>query len=196
MTRILALPIALLAPLFLASLAHADVITYDVTGYIDTSDYLRISGSSFQWVHTDTGGAAVGRHAGNNFPTIISSTLNGVPQLSNVNWIPTWPQPVPNEIRFNALSSSLDTIAPPLPASVADVQLSVLSGRGSLLLTALPSPQNNNTLIIEFKDGFSGSANLDALITITTPEPASLSLLALASLPLLLKRARNSSPSF
>ena len=69
--------------------ASADVLVYDVTGYIDTSDFLLIQGSTFQWHHTDPGGAAVGRHSGNNFPTVISSTLYGVTQLGITDWTPT-----------------------------------------------------------------------------------------------------------
>src|SRR4051812_8726084 len=96
--------------------ASADVLVYDVTGHIDTSDFLLIQGSTFQWHHTDTGGAAVGRHSGNNFPTVVSSTLNGVTQMPITNWTPTWPQPVPNDIRFDAFSSVLNGVTPALPA--------------------------------------------------------------------------------
>ena len=42
----------------------ADVLhqyAYDITGYIDTADYLIIQNSTLQWHHTDTGGG--GRRA-------------------------------------------------------------------------------------------------------------------------------------
>jgi hypothetical protein len=190
MPRTFVLLAALLSPLLLTSFSYADVITYDVTGYIDTSDYLFITGSTLQWYHNDTGGAAVGRHAGNNFPTVISSTLNGSPQLVNFDWIPTWPRAVPDEIRFEAYSSTLNSLTPALPAvDGLNVQLAVISGRGSISLTELPVADDNYTLVVQFKDGFNGSANLDALITVTTtPEPASLTLLA--SAPLLLRRRK------
>jgi hypothetical protein len=180
-----ALPLLLLTPTL-----HADVITYDVTGFIDTSDFLTISGPTVFWHHADTGGAAVGRHGGNNFPTVISSTLNGIPQMINVDWTPDWPSPPPAEIRYNTISSTYDQLTPALHASAdVTVQATVLSGRGTVAIIRPPTTIDSYTLIVEFKDGFNGSANLDALITITTtPEPTSLTLLAIAAPLLLLRR--------
>jgi hypothetical protein len=176
-----------------ARVASADVLhsyAYDVTGYIDTSDYLIIQGSTLQWHHTDPGGAAVGRHAGNNFPTVISSTLDGVADMSGYDWTPTWPDPVPNEIRFDAFSSVLDTLSPAVPTSgPLSVAISVVSGRGSLIINQLPTDGNGDTTIIEFKDGFDGSANLDGLITISqVPEPGSIAILGIGTCALLRRR--------
>ena len=137
-----------------------------------------------------TGGAAVGRHAGNNFPTTISSTIDGLPALTGASWTPTWPDPVPNEIRFDAYSSVYDDLVPPVPATgPLSVDVSVISGRGSVLIDQLPDAANDNTSIVEFKDGFDGSANLDALITITqVPEPGSLATLSIGACTLLGRR--------
>lgn len=152
--------------------ASADVLLYDVTGHIDSNDFLLLQGSTFQWHHIDTGGAAVGRHSGNNFPTVISSTLNGVTQMPITNWTPTWPQPVPNEIRFDAFSSVLNGVSPELPAfAPLAVDTSVVSGRGLLTVTQLPTASNSYQLIVRFSDGFNGSADLRGTITVTTPEP-------------------------
>jgi hypothetical protein len=85
---------------------------------------------------------------------------------------------VPNEIRFEAFSSILDSLAPPLPgAGVFSVETSVISGRGSLTVTQLPSVGNDHTLIVRFSDGFSGPAHLRGMITVTTPEPGATAVL-------------------
>lgn len=171
------------------SASRADVLTYDVTGHIDSNDFLLIHGPTLQWHHVDTGGAAVGRHSGNNFPTVVSTSLNGVTQMGVTDWTPTWPLPVPNEIRFEAYSSLLTGVTPILPASdPLSVDTSVIAGRGSLTVTQLPALDNDYTLIVRFSDGFSGSRDLRGLITVVTPEPASLGLLALAALPLARRR--------
>ena len=43
----------------------SNTLVYDVTGLIDTSDFLIIHGDTLQWHHTGSG-AAVGRHSGPN----------------------------------------------------------------------------------------------------------------------------------
>jgi hypothetical protein len=170
---------------------HADILNYSVTGNIDTSDFLIITGDTLQWHHAGTGGAAVGRHSGNNFPTVITTSVNGSPDMLDTDWTPTWPDPVPAEIRFNAVSSIFDTLSPALPAADnLSIRVAVAGGRGSVSINQLPTAANDYTLIVEFKDGFNGSANLNAIIQITTtPEPASLTLLTAGSL-LLLRRRR------
>ncbi len=169
--------------------ADAATLVYDVTGHIDSNDFLIIHDSTLQWQHTDTGGAAVGRHSGNNFPTLLSSTLDGVTHLPPTNWTPTWPQPVPNDIRFDAFSSVFSDLSPGLPGfQPLSVQATVLTGRGSLTVTQLPVAANDYTLIVRFSDGFNGSQDLRGLITVITPEPTCLT--AVFALPLLLRRKR------
>ncbi len=184
--------IAACAAFLLATSARADIIDYSVTGNIDTSDFLIITGSTLQWHHVDTGGAAVGRHSGNNFPTVITTSVNGAVQMSAFNWTPTWPDPVPNEIRFDAYSSVFDSLTPAFPSSDPfTVRAAVTQGRGSIIVTQLPTAADAYTMIVEFKDGFSGSADLDAVIVVTTtPGPASLALLACGSVTLLARRRR------
>jgi hypothetical protein len=148
-----------------------NVIVYDITAHIDTNDFLLIQGSTLQWHHMD-GGAAVGRHNGNNFATVVASSLNGTSQMSATSWTPTWPREVPFEIRFDAFSSTFSPLGPALPAvEPLSVEASVVSGRGSLTVTQLPSDANSDVLIVRFSDGFNGSADLRGLITVTVPEP-------------------------
>jgi hypothetical protein len=157
--------------------ADAQVLVYDIQGNVDTTDHLRIKGSSVQWYHPGAG-AAVGRHAGGNLPTIISSSLNGGAQMSGVNWTPTWPQNPPNEIRFEASSSLFESLIPALPAvEPLSVTATVASGRGSLSILDLPRAANEYTLVVQYTDGFNGPADLRGLITVTVPEPSALGLL-------------------
>jgi hypothetical protein len=136
-----------------------NVIVYDITAHIDTNDFLLIQGSTLQWHHMD-GGAAV------------ASSLNGTSQMSATSWTPTWPREVPFEIRFDAFSSTFSPLGPALPAvEPLSVEASVVSGRGSLTVTQLPSDANSDVLIVRFSDGFNGSADLRGLITVTVPEP-------------------------
>ena len=178
-------------PLFLCANSFAtDTYSFDVDGYIDGNDYLIFDGSTLQWHHVGTGAAAVGRHGGDNFATIISSSNDGTADMSGVNWIPDWPDPPPNNIRFDAYSSAYDSLSPALPTTgLIGVKVSVVSGRGSLSIDQLPNASNFDTTIIHYADGFNGSAWLDGLITFTVPEPGSFFLLA-ASAPLLMKRRR------
>src|ERR1700679_305124 len=93
---------------FVHGIASAQThITYDVTGLIDVADLLVIQGSQVQWHHPGSG-AAVGRHSGANVATTISSTQDGVTNLDDFAWTPTWPQDPPAEIRYDAYSSALN----------------------------------------------------------------------------------------
>jgi len=139
--------------------------TYEVTANIDVGDLLLIRANTLQWHHPGSG-AAVGRHSGGNLPTTITTAFNGSVVMSNVNWVPEWPQPPPNEIRFDAYSSTLSNVAPILPAGDMAVGVSVVSGRGSVSITQLPSPTNDFTLIVRFADGASGSAYLTVRVTV------------------------------
>src|SRR3954451_25061445 len=139
--------------------------TYEVTANIDVGDLLLVRANTLQWHHPGSG-AAVGRHSGGNLPTTITTTFNGSVMMSNVNWVPEWPQPPPNEIRFDAYSSILSNVAPILPAGDIAVSVSVVSGRGSASITQLPSPTNDFTVIVRFADGASGSAYLTVRLSV------------------------------
>ncbi|MCO5051813.1 MAG: hypothetical protein M9920_05875 [Verrucomicrobiae bacterium] len=140
-------------------------ITYDITARIDTTDLLLLQGSKAQWYHPGSG-AAVGRHSGRNDATTITSTLNGVTNLAALAWIPSWPEDPPAQIRYEASSSILSELAPSLPAGSMSVEVTVLSGRGSVALEQVPDATNDWTLIVRFSDGFSSSAFLSARISV------------------------------
>jgi len=142
-------------------------ITYDVTARIDTADLLLIRGSQARWYHPGSG-AAVGRHAGHNDSTTISSELNGSSQLNDVAWTPDWSAPAPAQLRHQEYSSTLTGLSPALPADNVSVNVSVLSGRGSATVQQMPSAANDWTLGVRFADGFSGSRFLTVRIAITT----------------------------
>jgi len=140
-------------------------ITYDVTGLVDVADLLIIRGSELQWHHPGSG-AAVGRHSGRNEPTTITSTQDGVTNLDQFAWIPTWPEPPPAQIRYDAFSSVFSDLVPALPSGNTSVTASVLAGRGSVQVKQYPDATNDWTLIVRFADGVSGSAFLTTRVTI------------------------------
>ena len=169
-----------------AARAGAATAVYDVNAWIDTTDYLIVHRSTLQWEHK-TSGSPAGTHLGPQ-PTVISSTLDGIPEMSAVNWNQTWPSPLPSD----AFSSTFSPLTPALLNS-GDLAASVikLSGRGTPSIFQQPGSSNDYTLIVQFTDGFNGADFLDAQITVV-PEPASLGLmlglLSVAALCLLRRR--------
>lgn len=122
---------------------------FDVSARIDTTDELHLRYAVAQWVHKG-GGAVVGRHNGQNYPTII----NGI------CWWPQWDGP-----------NSLPLRAPGLlyPYNKAGLKvLKVLHGRGTCTVKSqtLGMGQNGgpNYAVLEFKDGGVGERTLHALI--------------------------------
>jgi len=166
----------------------SQTITLDVRAFIDGRDQLIISQNTLQWHHFDY--AAVGRIAGTNAPTIISTTLNGSPVMSSVNWIPDWGSPPPDEIRHEALSHVFSGLSPALPAQDASVSLNVLAARNSLALVQFPFSTNGYTTILEFNDDPpAGPDWYEGVLTfVVVPEPTALSLVGLGAVLLVLRR--------
>ena len=122
-----------------------------------------IQGNTLQWNHFDY--AAPGRLDGVNYPTIITTTLNGVTQMNGVDWIPTWPLPPPDPIRFPAMSSVFTGLTPAIP-DTTDVTLTVITARDSLTIAQLPTASNDFTTLLEFNDDPSaGAAWYEGLLT-------------------------------
>jgi hypothetical protein len=185
-SRTIGLVLLIFICLTAARRTRAAVLVYDIEALIDTTDQLRIKGSTLQWYHPGAG-AAVGRRGGGDVPTIISSSLDGTTRMNGVNWTPTWPQNPPNEIRFEAYSSVFDGLNPALPPlEPVSVTATVASGRGSLSIVELPTFANAFTLVVQYSDGFNGSAQLEGVITVTVPEPGAQT--ALGTTVLLLRR--------
>ena len=139
------------------------VVTLDVQAYTDGRDDLIIQGNTLQWDHFDF--AAPGRLDGVNYPTIITTTLNGMTQMNGVDWIPTWPDPPPDPIRFQALSLVFTGLTPTIP-DTTDVTLTVINARDSMSIVQMPSASNGFTTLLEFNDDPSaGAAWYEGLLT-------------------------------
>src|SRR4051812_36300886 len=105
--------------LFMLPVGYVDAqavntLIYDITGSIDGTDFLIIQGSTLQWHHPANSAAAVGRQGGTNKPTTISTFRNGTSLLNAFDWTPDWPNPPPDNIRFDAYSSVLTPFNPAL----------------------------------------------------------------------------------
>jgi hypothetical protein len=111
---------------------------------VDGRDRLIIQGETLQWHHFDF--AAVGRAGGGNIPTIIEA-----PGGAGA-WVPTWPLPPPNEIRFEAFSSVFHGLSPALPAEPSHWHATKWFGRGEVRIVEQPSAANTFKLIVEFDD--------------------------------------------
>jgi hypothetical protein len=157
----------------------AGTATYDIQAYIDGRDLLYIQGDTLQWHHLDY--AAVGRWGGGNEPTIISSSLDGTPVMTDVDWYPTWPAPPPDEIRYPAWSSTFTGLDPAFPgAGISSVTLTPIVARYSLSIYQQPTMANGYTLVLDFNDDpIPGPAWYEGLVTVTTVPDGGMSLLFL-----------------
>jgi uncharacterized delta-60 repeat protein len=148
-------------------------LVFDIQAFIDGRDQLVFRGNTLQWSHYEN--AAVGRWEGHNEPTIISTAMGGQPVLTNVSWIPTWPEPPPAEIRYPANSSLFTGLAPAMPASEnLNVVLTAISVRGAATVVQTPSTTNAFALVIDFDDNPLGGADWYHIsLAVTLPEPPS-----------------------
>lgn len=158
----------------------ATYIVLEVDAYIDGRDQLILNDNTLQWHHYDW--AAVGRFQGNDAPTYISLWEDGVQYLNDFAWTPTWADPPPNEIRYEAYSSVF-TGFNFMPNEEASVKLTPLAARDLVSVVQLPSLSNAYELVVEFNDNPSPAADwYSARIEITTtqiPLPSPLALLGL-----------------
>lgn len=126
----------------------------EVQAQIDGRDLLILKGNTMQWHHLDF--AAVGRERGGNAPTLIGGLLSS--NDTAILWLPVWPLPPPDEIRFEALSSVLQGIRPSIPADDLVWKAEKIFGRGEVKIVEQPTSANGFTLIVEFDDNaFGGS---------------------------------------
>ena len=131
--------------------------TITITARIDGRSRLRLKRDTVLWRHLEF--AAPGRHGG-DFPTVI----NGV------DWFPVWPD-IPNagNVDCNCSSSTLTGVTPPIPTDGRVPTLQVNQARDEAEIVLLPDASNDYTLIIEFDDDPSGSA--DYKVEVIIPDP-------------------------
>lgn len=157
--------------LLLPRLLPAQTWTLDITALIDGRDLLLIQGNTLTWHHLDN--AAVGRHDGLNEPTVITTTLDGTLVMDHFNWTPDWPELPPEEIRYEAFSSTFSLLTPSMPQIPTFVSLEVIQARSALTVFQYPDAANNFTTILDFDDNDPGSHDIYSahLLFSTVPEP-------------------------
>ena len=174
--------------------AHAAAFVVEIEALIDGRDQLIVQGNTLQWHHFDF--AAVGRHQGQNLPTIISTQLNGVTLMDRVEWVPDWSAPPPDPIRFEEFSSVFSGLTPALPFAELSVQLIEVESRNSTTIVELPTAANGFSTIIEFNDNPAGSseiyiARLEFDIVTEAPEPGAVALFGIGLLGIGLIRRKS-----
>lgn len=159
----------------IAAELSAATITIDVKTCIDGQTLLLIQGNTLQWhnLQFEVPGVHSSCPAGSQ-PTFISTTLDGVPVLTNFAWTPTWS----NGTSGDVFSSIFTELTPSLPGSDTNVSLSVIQARNSLTTNQLPTAGNGYELILDFNDApLGGPAIYEGEVTVTNiPEPTSVSL--------------------
>jgi len=163
-----------------ASSTFAEVWMLNIQALIDGRDQLIIQGNTLQWHHFDY--AAVGRHEGANEPTVITTTHDGLLVMDQVAWTPDWPALPPDEIRYEAWSSTFTSLAPTMPQRDTYLRMELVQARNLVSLIQFPTAANGYTTILEFDDNnWGASAIYEARLVFdtTVPEPTALTLVAL-----------------
>ena len=130
--------------------ASATTIVIEIEAMIDGRDLLIINDNTLQWDHLSF--AAVGRHAGLDAPTVITTSLDGVTVLDRYEWIPGWSAAAPDPIKSPEMSSVFLGLTPVLPDGPMSVTLEVLQARESLTLFEGPGAANDYSVILDFND--------------------------------------------
>jgi hypothetical protein len=144
--------------------ASADTFTLDVTADIDGRDDLVIQGNTLTWQHFDY--QPVGLSNPSYPSTILTTTFNGVTQLNNYAWTPSWP----NGTSYGSYTSTFSGLGAPF--QLTNASLVVEQARQSITLLQQGTLANNYKTIIEFNDNApGGNAIYQANLTFTSAVP-------------------------
>ncbi|RPI09536.1 MAG: PEP-CTERM sorting domain-containing protein [Acidobacteriales bacterium] len=171
----------------LTATASASLITFTVDAFIDGRSLLIFQGDTLQWHNLTYNAPGIPSNPNEDYPTIITSTLNSVVQINAVSWYPDWPGGTSSDV----YSSTFTGLNPDMPgAEIVSVGIAPLQARYILGILQSPNAGNGYTLILDFNDDApGGGAWYGALVSIETadagvPEPTSI-VLAGAGLALL-----------
>jgi hypothetical protein len=159
---ILILGMLLLGGLSVPTQGSASTVTVDILAQIDGRDQMIIQGNTLQWHHFDYD--LPGKWNA-DYPTYVSTKLDGTTVLNNTAWYPTW-SGYPYSDVFTGLT-------PTVPATT-NVTLTPVQARSSLTMVQMPDAGNGYTTVIQFDDnGPGGAAWYEAKLDYqTVPEPS------------------------
>lgn len=133
--------------------SSATVVTVEAWAWIDGRDFLYVQSNNVFWRHWDYN--IPGREDGHFDPTYISTTLDGVPVLTNYAWYPDWP----NGGGYGAFSSAFTGLTPAAPTMDSIFTWEVLAARYSLTLNDGPNSGNGYNAVFDFNDDPPGGAS-------------------------------------
>jgi hypothetical protein len=111
--------------------------TMTFRAFIDGSDYVHVQGEHVWYVHRYF--ELPGRYPGVNVPTYVNGNA----------WFPQWRYP---DAREGNYTRPYTPLTPPLDPGASDVNVEVISARGSITLTQVPDASNNWEAIVLLDD--------------------------------------------
>ncbi len=179
--------ILLAALIALPQATFADTISMKFGALIDGVSDLIIQGNTLQWHNLayyapgkwTPSATPFDPSSWDNRPTLVTTTFNGSPQMTDVAWYPNWPSGVAGD----QWSSVFSSLVPNLPSGAMTVTLGTVVAREGFTIQQLPTALNGYTLVLHFNDNSSPGAdwyeatiNIDAVPSI--PEPGTVILLS------------------
>ena len=125
----------------------------DVQAYIDGNSRLILKGSQIFWHHFAW--TEPGKQDGHDFSTIITTKMDGVEIVHEMQWMPQWQQAGQGDTGL--CSAPLTLQMPPMPPAATLVTMQTLADREGLRLS-VPAGAQSDTLALDFDDGDAGGA--------------------------------------
>ncbi|MEJ2671902.1 MAG: hypothetical protein P8168_06840 [Deltaproteobacteria bacterium] len=145
----------------------------EITSWIDGVSQLIIQGRTVQWHNTWY--TVPGKEAGHNDPTNLTTA-----DMGTVTWYPEWPDAIEDPPTGEQDSTQFTGLNLPLAAMDQIVSLTKVAVRDDVFISQQPAAVNEYTLIVDFDDWLSNSADyytIQLAYIPAVPIPRSLALL-------------------